>query len=475
MHDAAPREQSRTMFDKIWDSHEIIAGGDGPSLLYIDRDFIHEGSFHAFADLRRRDLRVRSPHQVFGMADHYVPTRSRAPDDAASADIARMIHTFDENLAWGGITNFSLSHPNQGIVHVAGPEMAITLPGLLVVCSDSHTSTHGALGAIAFGIGQSENAHVLATQTLWEYRPKTMRIIVTGQRARGVSAKDVILAIIAQIGASGATGYAIEYAGAVIEAMTIEERLTICNMSIEAGARCGMVAPDDTTLAYLRGRKYAPVGDDWAVAAAYWRTLPSDTDATFDRELTIEGSAIEPTVTWGTSPEDALPITASVPTPSQFTDKGRRIAYEAAQRYMGLEPGQPLNQILIDYVFIGSCTNGRLEDLRAAAEVLKGRKAVVPGIVVPGSTPIKKAAEVEGLDQIFKEAGLLWLESGCSMCAALNGDVVAPGQRCASTSNRNFVGRQGPGARTHLMSPAMAAAAAVTGRLTDVRELLRDE
>jgi 3-isopropylmalate/(R)-2-methylmalate dehydratase large subunit len=357
-------------------------------------------------------------------------------------------------------------------VHVIGPEQGITQPGLTIVCSDSHTSTHGALGAIAFGIGQSENAHVMATQTLWQVRPKTFRITVEGRRAPGVGAKDVILAIIGRIGAGGATGHAIEYAGPVIAGLSIEERLTVCNMSIEAGARCGTVAPDDTTFAYLEGRPYAPKGRDWQAALAFWRTLPSDPGAPFDREIAIDGSAIEPMVTWGTSPEDAIPISGRVPDPAAIPDAQRRGTAERALAYMGLEPGTPLDEIRIDRVFIGSCTNSRIEDLRSAAAVLKGRKAAVPGIVVPGSGLVKQSAEAEGLDRVFTDAGLEWRDSGCSMCAAMNGDLIAPGERCASTSNRNFVGRQGPGARTHLVSPAMAAAAAVTGKLTDVRRLL---
>lgn len=465
---------SKTMFSKIWDRHVILAHENGPSLMYIDRDLIHEGSFHAFADLRRRGLSVRSPKQVFGIPDHYVPTRARTAQGAASPDIAHKISQFEQNVAWSGVSNFPLADPRQGIVHVVGPEQGITLPGLIVVCSDSHTSTNGALGAIAFGIGQSENAHVMATQTLWQVRPKVLRINVSGQRAAGVTAKDIILAIIGRIGAAGATGYAIEYAGPMIASMSIEERLTLCNMSIEAGGRCGMVAPDDTTFEYLHGRHYAPKGAQWDAALRYWRGLPSDQGAVFDLEIDIDGAAIVPMVTWGTSPEDALPITGTVPDLASFSDPQRRTAAQAALAYMGLTPGTRLDRIAIDTVFIGSCTNGRLTDLRAAAAVLKGRKAVVPGIVVPGSGLVKRDAEAEGLDRIFKDAGLEWLESGCSMCVAMNGDIVAPGQRCASTSNRNFVGRQGPGARTHLMSPAMAAAAAVTGYLTDVRTLLKE-
>jgi 3-isopropylmalate/(R)-2-methylmalate dehydratase large subunit len=469
---AASDSAGGAMFDKIWDRHVIVARDAGPSLIYIDRDIIHEGSFHAFADMRRRGLTVRKPRQLFGTPDHYVPTSGRSIGDAATPEIARMISQFDENMEWGGIRNFGLRDPRQGIVHVVGPEQGITLPGLTIVCSDSHTSTHGALGAIAFGIGQSENAHVMATQTLWQVRPKTMRIAIHGALAPGVHSKDVILAIIGKIGAGGAGGHAIEYAGPAIRAMSIEQRLTICNMSIEAAARCGMVAPDDTTFQYLHGRPFAPSEADWDNAVAYWRTLPSDADAIFDREVELDGNAIEPMVTWGTSPEDTLPISGFVPDPAAQSNAALREMVAAALRYMGLEPGTALVDVPIDRVFIGSCTNSRIEDLRAAAAVLKGRKAVVPAMVVPGSTSVKLAAEAEGIDLIFREAGFEWRESGCSMCAAMNGDFVRPQERCASTSNRNFVGRQGPSARTHLMSPAMAAAAAVTGRLTDVRRLI---
>ena len=463
----------RTMFDKVWDRHVVMVHpGGGPSLLYIDRALVHEGSFHAFAELRRRGLAIRRPAQIFGTPDHFVPTHGRHPEDAATPEIGGMIRQFDANMRWGGVPHFGLDDARQGIVHVIGPEQGITLPGLTLVCSDSHTSTHGALGALAFGIGQSEAAHVMATQTLWQTRPKTLRITVSGRRAPGVHAKDVILAIIARIGASGASGHAVEYAGAMIAAMSIEERLTVCNMSIEAGARCGMVAPDDTAFAYLHGRPFAPQGAAWDAAMADWRDLPSDAGATFNREVAIDGDAIEPMVTWGTSPEDALPISGHVPAPAAIRDPERRAAVSTALGYMGLTPGTPLADIAIDRVFIGSCTNSRLSDLRVAAAVLNGRKAVVPGIVVPGSGLVKRAAEAEGLDRIFTGAGLEWRASGCSMCAAMNGDMTGPGERCASTSNRNFVGRQGPGARTHLMSPAMAAAAAVTGRLTDVRRLI---
>jgi 3-isopropylmalate/(R)-2-methylmalate dehydratase large subunit len=465
-------EAPRSLFDKIWDRHLVIAREDGPSLLYIDRNIIHEGSFHAFANLRSRGMAPRRPEQMFGVPDHYVPTHGRRAEDAPTEEIARMIRVFDENMRWGNVPHFSLADRRQGIVHIIGPEQGITLPGLTIVCSDSHTSTQGAIGAIAFGIGQSESAHVMATQTLWQVKPRTIRITVTGRRAPGVEAKDVILTIIRTVGAGGASGFAVEYAGPVIAGLSVEERLTVCNMSIEAGARSGMIAPDDTTFAYLYGRPFAPKDAEWDAALRYWRTLPSDDGAHFDREITIDGSAIEPTVTWGTSPEDALPISARVPDPAAIPDAQKRGTAERALAYMGLTPGTALSDITIDRVFIGSCTNSRIEDLRAAAAVLKGRKSAVPGMVVPGSGLVKQDAEAEGLDRIFKEAGLEWRDAGCSMCSAMNGDIVGPEERCASTSNRNFVGRQGPKARTHLMSPAMAAAAAVTGKLTDVRRLM---
>ena len=463
--------EPRTMFGKIWEAHEILRHPAGPSLLYIDRDMIHEGSFHAFADLKRRGLKPRRPKQIFGVADHYVPTLGRSAADAASPAIAKMIDTFDENMEWGGVRHFGLKSREQGIVHVVAPEQGITLPGLTIVCSDSHTSTQGALGAIAFGIGQSENAHVLATQTLWQVRPKTMRVTVNGKLGQGVTAKDVVLALIAKIGAAGAGGYAIEYAGQVVRDLSIEGRLTLCNMSIEAAARLGMVAPDETTFNYIRGRHYAPSEQEWDAAVAAWRELPSDNEAVFDREVVLEGRDIAPMVTWGTSPEDAIAITAQVPDPASFASAEKRKAAAKSLEYMDLTPGTKLDGLKIDKVFIGSCTNSRIEDLRAAAAVLKGRKAAVQAIVVPGSTQVKAQAEAEGIAQIFRDAGFEWRESGCSMCAAMNGDVVGQGERCASTSNRNFVGRQGPGARTHLVSPAMAAAAAVTGALIDVRRL----
>jgi 3-isopropylmalate/(R)-2-methylmalate dehydratase large subunit len=464
--------QPRTMFDKIWARHVVQQRDGGPALLYIDRHIVHDGSFHAFGQLHGRGLKVRRPAQTFATPDHYVPTTGRSADDAPTAEIANMLKTFTKNVEGTGINVFALDDPRQGIVHVIGPEQGITQPGMILVCGDSHTSTHGALGALSFGIGQSENLHVLATQTLWQSRPKTMRIRVEGRRPPGVAAKDVILAIIGTIGAGGAVGHVIEYAGPVIAGMSIEERLTVCNMSIEAGARAGMVAPDETTYDYLNGRPFAPQGAAWDRACAYWRTLPSDEGAVFDAEVEIDGGALAPFITWGTSPEDAAPIGGRVPDPDGEADPQRRAAKWQALDYMGLKPGTPFTEIAVDRVFIGSCTNSRIEDLRAAAAVVKGRKAEVPTMVVPGSGLVRAQAEAEGLDQVFRDAGIEWRYASCSMCVGINGDLVPPGERCASTSNRNFEGRQGQGARTHLMSPEMAAAAAVTGRLSDVREIL---
>jgi 3-isopropylmalate/(R)-2-methylmalate dehydratase large subunit len=449
----------RILFEKIWDRH-VVARRGGQCLLYVDRHIVHDGSFHAFANLDRRGVKVRRPAQTFGTPDHYVPTVSRAPADAASPEIRRMIETFSKNVGRHGIPAVQLDDERQGIVHIVGPEQGITLPGLVLVCGDSHTSTHGALGALAFGIGQSENEHVLATQTLWQGPQKTMRILVEGQRPRGVSAKDVILAIIAKIGVGGAVGHVIEYAGAAIRAMSIEERLTVCNMSIEAGARAGMVAPDDTTFFYLMDKPFAPKGALWDAALKYWRSLPSDAGARFDAEVSLDASRLEPMVTWGTNPGHVVPITGVVPS-----------GVPRALEYMGLEPGTKLEGLAVDRVFIGSCTNSRIEDLRAAAAVVRGRRAKVPAMVVPGSGLVKKQAEAEGLDKVFLEAGFEWRHAGCSMCVGMNGDLGRPQERIASTSNRNFEGRQGKGARTHLMSPAMAAAAAVSGFLTDIRKL----
>ena len=461
-----------SLFEKIWQKHLIVERNAGPSLLYIDRHLIHEGSFHAFSTLRERDLTVRNPHQIFGVADHYVPTISRNPQDASTSEITQMITRFEKNMQWSGANYFPIDDVRQGIVHVIGPEQGITLPGATLTCSDSHTSTHGAFGALAFGIGQSESTHVLATQSLWQTKPQGLRVLLLGQSRPGVSGKDIILAIIAKIGSSGATGHAVEYAGPALSSLSLEDRLTMCNMTIEAGARFGMMAPDDLVFDYLHGRPFAPKESDWDQALLQWRALASDPDCRWDKEIELDIGTLAPMVTWGTSPEAALPITGTVPDPAQFTNTALRQSMEDALAYMALTPGTPLNTIKIDRVFIGSCTNARLSDLRSAAEILKGCHTKVPGIVVAGSMQVKRAAEQEGLDKIFKEAGLEWREPGCSMCVGINGDTAPAGERVASTSNRNFVGRQGPSVKTHLMSPAMVAAAAVNGHLTDVRAML---
>jgi 3-isopropylmalate/(R)-2-methylmalate dehydratase large subunit len=456
----------RTLLGKLWDAHAILTREDGAALVWIDRHFVHEGSFHAFGMLDHAGRQVHRPALTFAVADHYVPSHLRPnPDEEAAA----MVTTLRQNARRHGISLFDVGDRRQGIVHVVGPEQGLTLPGLSIVCGDSHTSTHGAFGALAFGIGASEVAHVLATQTLWQRRPRSMRVVIDGALGPHVQAKDVILALIGRIGAAGATGHAIEYAGSAIRALGMEARMTICNMSIEAGARAGMVAPDDTTFAWIAGRPAAPRDFDSAVAA--WRELASDDGASFDREVSLDAAEIAPTVTWGTSPETALPVSGRVPDPAAEPDPARRAGILAQLEYMGLQPGAALEGIRVDRVFIGSCTNARLPDLRLAAAVLRGRRAVVPGLVVAGSEQVKQAAEAEGLDRVFTEAGLQWGSPGCSMCVGMNGDLVAPGERCASTSNRNFQGRQGPGARTHLMSPSMAAAAAVFGAITDVRRL----
>ena len=462
--------EPQTLIDKLWSAHEIIRREDGAALLWVDRHYVHEGSFLAFTQMKQRGGSVAEPGLTFGTADHYVPTRRDRP--IADPSIAAMVTDFEANVAANHISNFGLGDPRQGIVHVVGPEQGLTLPGLLIVCGDSHTSTHGAFGAYAFGIGASEVAHVLMTQTIWQKRPKRMRVTVSGKAIAGVAAKDIALAIIAHIGADGAQGHAIEYAGSAITALSMEGRLTLCNLSIEAGGRCGMVAPDATTFAYLKGRPYAPKGAAFDRAVEDWSTLVSDKNALFDREVTLDASAIAPIVTWGTTPDDALPIDGTVPDPARERDPVRAKYVRDALDYMGITPGKKLTDITIDRVFIGSCTNSRIEDLRAAAAVLAGRVSKVPGLVSPGSTAVKRQAEQEGLDRIFRDAGLEWADSGCSMCVGINGDIVPAGERCASTTNRNFRGRQGPGARTHLMSPAMVAAAAVTGRLADARPLL---
>ena len=459
-----------TMFAKIWDRN-VVAAVDDEVLLYVDRCLIEEGSVHAFRTLRARGLEVWRPDQFTSCADHYVPTGDRTGGVAAIEDAAirAMVEAIAANSESNGIRHFGIDDPGQGIVHVVGPEQGISQPGLIMTGNDSHASTHGALGALSFGIGWSELTHVMATQTLWQRRPKSMRIAIDGAMRFGVTAKDAIIAIIADIGVGGASGHVIEYAGSAVRAMTVEQRLTLCNMSIEAGGRAAMVAPDDMTFEYLCGKPRAPRGALWDDAVAYWRTLPSDPEARFDTEIAIEASRIAPMVTWGTNPEQASPVTECVPDPAGAADPDSRRAMIDALDYMALRPGTPLTDIPIDRVFIGSCTNARIEDLRAAAAVADQGRAVIPAWVVPGSQIVKRQAESEGLDRMFRRAGFEWREPGCSLCTAINGDILAPGERCASTSNRNFKGRQGPNGRTHLMSPAMAAAAALAGRIADVR------
>ncbi len=467
-------ERARTIFDKIWDSHVVTEREDGECLLYIDRLLLQENSFHAFDKIRRENRKVRNPAQAFAFADHYVPTtnRSRGLDAIADPEIRNMIELIEADTRAYGITLFGLGDIRQGILHIVGPEQGITQPGLVIAGADSHTSTHGALGAFAFGVGSSEVAHVLAVQGLWRARPRTMLIEVVDPLPSGTTAKDLIMAIIGKIGAAGAVGHVIEYAGPGIEGLSVEERMTVCNMSIEAGARAGLVSPDQKVFDYIKGRPYAPAGALWDQALSYWRTLASDRGAHYDKKVVVTAQEIAPMVTWGTSPEQVAPITQRVPDPATESDLDRRQRMERALSYMGLFPGQELREIAVDRVFIGSCTNGRIEDLRAAASVVAGRRVSVPAMVVPGSGLIKAQAEKEGLHEIFLAAGFEWRDPGCSMCVAINGDSLKPGERCASTSNRNFEGRQGRGGRTHLMSPAMAAAAAVNGRLSDVREFL---
>ncbi len=476
MSDSLSHPSPQTLFDKIWAQHVVTQRDDGQSLLYVDRHLVQDGSAPAFEMLRQRGLPVRVPERAFATPDHYVPTGSRELTSIADPEKRAMAQALEDDCASAGIRFFGLEDERQGIVHVVGPEQGLSLPGMLIVCGDSHTSTHGAMGALAFGIGASEVAHVLATQTLWQRKPRTLRVTVEGRLGAGVTAKDIILAVIGKLGTAGATGHVIEYAGEAIRALSMEARMTVCNMSIEAGARAGMIAPDDTTIAWLEGRPYAPQGAAWDAAVARWRSLPSDAGAVFDKEVALDARHIAPMVTWGTSPEDVLPISGRVPDPASGADEERRGALRRMLAYMGLEAGQALTELSVDRVFIGSCTNGRIEDLRSAAAVARGRQvaAGVEAWVVPGSGLVKRQAEAEGLDAIFLAAGFQWRYAGCSMCLGTNGDQVPPGQRCASTSNRNFVGRQGPGARTHLMSPAMAAAAAVTGRLADVRTLMQE-
>ena len=468
--------QPRTTFDKIWDSHLVHQSEDGTALLYIDRHMLHEvTSPQAFEGLRLTNRKPRRKEAALTVADHNVPTTPDRHEGIKDETSRIQVETLEHNAAEFGMTYYRMDDPRQGVVHIVGPEQGFTQPGMTIVCGDSHTSTHGAFGALAFGIGTSEVEHVLATQTLIQKRAKNMLVEITGKLGFGVTAKDVTLAVIGRIGTAGGTGYVIEYAGEVIRGLSMEGRMTVCNMSIEAGARAGLIAPDETTFAYLKGRPMAPKGEQWDQAVAYWKTLPSDAGAKYDAHIVIDASQIAPQVTWGTSPQDVLPITASVPNPAEAQDEQQSRTYTRALEYMGLTAGQKLEEVMIDKVFIGSCTNGRIEDLRAAADVVRGKKVagnVKLAMVVPGSGLVKAQAEKEGLNDIFTAAGFEWREAGCSMCLAMNADYLQPGERCASTSNRNFEGRQGRGGRTHLMSPAMAAAAAITGHLADVRSLV---
>jgi len=462
---------SATLFDKVWDEHVVADLGDGYALLHVDRHLLHDlGGGRAVADIRAKGYRVRRPGLTFATPDHAITS---APGRAGTTEVGRRLLEDLRSLSRdNGVRLFDLGEPGQGIVHVVGPEQGLSLPGALLVCGDSHTCTHGGMGALAFGIGTSEVAHVLATQALVQRRPQRMRVRFEGALAPGVTPKDMILYLIGGIGAAGGNGHAVEYAGSAVRALAVEGRLTLCNLSIELGAKIGMAAPDDTTFAYLAGRPFAPKGALWDEALAHWRRLPSDDDAVFDREVEIDANEIAPQITWGTSPEQVIAVDGRIPDPAAITDAGKRRAAEAALDYMGLAPGAAIAGTPVDWVFIGSCTNSRISDLRAAAEVAR-RGKVAPRVrawVVPGSEGVKRQAEAEGLDRIFKTAGFEWREPGCSMCLAANGETVPRGQRSVSTSNRNFVGRQGPGARTHLASPAMAAAAALAGAIADVRE-----
>jgi 3-isopropylmalate/(R)-2-methylmalate dehydratase large subunit len=472
----------RTLYEKIWDAHVVATRDDGTALIFIDRHLVHEvTSPQAFEALRVAGRPVRRPDLTLAVPDHNLPTTARrdaggARIPIADAQSAQQLAALERNAPAFGIRYIGDADAEQGIVHVVGPEQGFSLPGATIVCGDSHTASHGGLGALAFGIGTSEVEHVLATQTLLLKRSKAMEVRVDGQLGPGVSAKDLVLHVCGVLGASGGTGYVIEYTGSAIRDLSIEGRLTVANMAIEHGARAGLVAPDEKTFAYVQGRPYAPKGADWDAAVAWWRSLATDPGATYDKVVVIDAADIAPSVTWGTSPEDVVPITATVPAPDSFADPSKQEAARKSLAYMGLEPGQKLDSLVVENVFIGSCTNSRIEDLRAAAEVLRGRQkaaGVKWAIAVPGSGLVKRQAEAEGLDQVFVAAGFEWREPGCSACLGMNPDKVPAGERCASTSNRNFVGRQGPGARTHLVSPAMAAAAAVTGRLTDVRELTK--
>ena len=464
----------RTLYEKLWSSHVVGDLGDGVSLLYIDRQLIHEvSSPQAFEGLRASGRPVHRPEAHLAVADHAVPTRDR--DQPITDPLAReQVALLAANTAAHGIRHLGVSDPLQGIVHVIGPELGFTQPGMTIVCGDSHTSTHGAFGALAFGIGASECEAVLATQTLRQTRAKTMRVTISGALAPGVYAKDIILALIGRLGGAGGVGFAIEYAGEAVRALSMEGRMTLCNMSIEAGARMGLIAPDQSTFDYLQGRPMAPSGDKWRAALENWRSLPSDDGAVFDHEVALDAGTLEPQVTWGTSPDQTTSVSGRIPMLKSAANGAERARISRALDYMGLAPGSAMSRVAIDDAFIGSCTNGRIEDLRIAAAVLRGRRVTkgVNAIVVPGSGTVKRQAEAEGLDVVFREAGFEWREPGCSLCVAMNNDRLAPGRRCVSTSNRNFEGRQGTGARTHLMSPASVAASAIKGRIADVRELL---
>ena len=464
---------SKTLYDKIWENHLVHEQNDGTTLIYVDRHLVHEvTSPQAFEGLRLQKRKVRRPELTLAVPDHNVPTtdRTKGIDDEESRI---QVETLRSNCKEFGVKLFDVNDKRQGIVHIIGPEQGFTQPGTVIVCGDSHTATHGAFGALAFGIGTSEVEHVLATQTLIQKKSKNFRINVNGELPKGVTAKDVILKIIGTIGTAGGTGYVVEFAGNVIRNMSMEERMTVCNMTIEAGARAGLIAPDEKTLEYLKNKSMSPKGEDWSNAVKFWKTLYSDKECKFDKEINIDGKDIEPLVTWGTSPQDVSPVTGVVPDPEKEKNEDRKIAMKRSLDYMGLKANTKISDIKIDKIFIGSCTNGRIEDLRVAAELLKGKKIAnnVSAMVVPGSGLVKEQAEKEGLDKIFKEAGFEWREPGCSMCLGMNPDQLKPKERCASTSNRNFEGRQGRGGRTHLVSPGMAIAAAIKGHLTDVREI----
>jgi 3-isopropylmalate/(R)-2-methylmalate dehydratase large subunit len=464
--------EAKTLFEKVWEKHVVVEPKGEPALLYIDLQLLHEvTSPQAFEGLRLAGRKVRRPDRCVATVDHNIPTTLEGRRNITDQIAAKQIATLRKNCADFGIECFDVDSPFQGVVHVIGPEQGITKPGMTIVCGDSHTSTHGAFGALAFGIGTSEVEHVLATQTLPQSKPKTFRIAVEGKLPAGVTAKDIILAIIGKIGTDGATGCVIEYTGSAIHELSMDGRMTVCNMSIEAGARAGMIAPDEKTFLYLKGLRYSPKGEAWEEAICNWSRLKTDPGAKFDRELVIDATTLEPYVSWGTSPGMVAPITATVPDPASAATEIERKGYARALEYMDLKPGTPLQEIAIDRVFIGSCTNGRLEDLRAAARIARGYKVSpkVGAMVVPGSQMVKAQAEKEGLDRIFREAGFEWREPGCSMCLAMNPDIIQPGERCASTSNRNFEGRQGRGGRTHLVSPEMAAAAAIAGHFVDIR------